>query len=134
VWTSLRQILDRAIERGPVAGASEVRDVIVLDEAHKFFTDKEENILDKIAKEGRKFGIELLAASQAPSHFSEDFLGNVGTKLLLGLDAMYHDSTVRKMRIDSRILDYVVAGKIAAVQVSDKRDMSHRFIKTRVGS
>jgi hypothetical protein len=28
----------------------------------------------------------------------------------------------------------VVAGKIAAVQVSDKRDMSHRFIKTRVGS
>lgn len=134
VWTSLRQILDRAIERGPVAGASEVRDVIVLDEAHKFFSDKEENILDKIAKEGRKFGIALLAASQAPSHFSEDFLGNVGTKLLLGLDAMYHDQTVRKMRIDGRILDYVVAGKIAAVQVSDKRDMSHRFIKTRVGS
>lgn len=134
VWTSLRQILDRAIERGPVAGASEVRDVIVLDESHKFFSDKEENILDKIAKEGRKFGIALLAASQAPGHFSEDFLGNVGTKVLLGLDAMYHDQTVRKMRIDGKILDYVVAGKIAAVQVSDKRDMSHRFIKTRVGS
>jgi Cdc6-like AAA superfamily ATPase len=134
VWTSLKQILDRAIERGPVAGASEVREAIVLDEAHKFFSDKEDNILDKIAKEGRKFGIALLAASQAPGHFSEDFLGNVGTKVLLGLDAMYHDQTVRKMRIDGRILDYVVAGKIAAIQVSDKRDMNHRFIKTRVGA
>jgi hypothetical protein len=134
VWTCLKQILDRAIERGPVAGASELREVIVLDEAHKFFSDKEDNILDKIAKEGRKFGIALLAASQAPGHFSEDFLGNVGTKVLLGLDAMYHDQTVRKMRIDGKILDYVVAGKIAAIQVSDKRDMSHRFIKTRVGS
>lgn len=133
VWTRLQQILDEAMEHGPVQGASEVRTVILLDEAHKFFSDKETNILDKISKEARKFGIALICASQAPSHFSEDFLGNVGTKVLLGLDAMYHDQTVRKMRIDPKILDYVVAGKIAAVQVSDKRNMSHRFIKTRVG-
>lgn len=134
VWTKLQQILDEAMEKGPVKGASEVRTVIVLDEAHKFFSDKETNILDKISKEARKFGVSLICASQAPSHFSEDFLGNVGTKILLGLDALYHDSTVRKMRIDPKILDYVVAGKIAAIQVSDKRDMSHRFIKTRVGN
>jgi len=48
----------------------------------------------------------------------------LGTELLLGLGAMHHDQTVRKMRIDS---------KVAAIEVSDKRDMSHRFIKTRVG-
>jgi hypothetical protein len=42
--------------------------------------------MDKIAKEARKFGIALLAASQAPGHFSQDFLGNVGTEVLLGLD------------------------------------------------
>lgn len=133
VWTRLQQILDEAMEQGPVAGASEVRTVILLDEAHKFFSDKETNILDKISKEARKFGVALVCASQAPSHFSEDFLGNVGTKILLGLDAMYHDQTVRKMRIDPKILGYVVAGKIAAIQISDKRDMTHRFIKTRVG-
>lgn len=133
VWTKLHQILEEEMEKGPVQGASEVRCVIVLDESHKFFSDKETNILDKISKEARKFGISLICASQAPSHFSEDFLGNVGTKILLGLDPMYHDQTVRKMRIDPRILDYVVAGKIAAIQVSDKRDMSHRFMKTRVG-
>lgn len=134
VWTKLKQILDEAMESGPVEGASEVRTVIVLDEGHKFFSEKESNILDKIAKEGRKFGVSLICASQAPSHFSEDFLGNVGTKILLGLDPLYRDSTARKMRIDPKILDYVVAGKIAAVQVSDKRDMSHHFKKTRVGN
>jgi hypothetical protein len=133
VWTKLQQILDDAMERGPVRGASEVREVIVIDEASKFFDVKEGNILDKISRESRKFGISLICGSQAPSHFSEDFLGNVGTKVLLGLDPMYHDQTVRKMRIDPAILDYVVAGKIAAVQISDKRDASHRFLKTRVG-
>jgi DNA helicase HerA-like ATPase len=117
-----------------VAGASEVREVVVLDEAHKFFAEKDTNVLDILARESRKFGIALICASQAPSHFSEDFLGNVGTKILLGLDSQYHDSTVRKMRVDSKVLEYVVAGKIAAVQVSDKRDMSHRFYKTRVGN
>jgi hypothetical protein len=134
VWTKLQQILDEAMEKGPVAGASEVNVAIVLDEAHKFFSDKETNILDKISKEGRKFGISLICASQAPSHFSEDFLGNVSTKVLLGLDPMYREQTIKKMRLDGKILDYVVAGKIAAIQVSDKRDMSHQFVKTRVGN
>ena len=134
VWTKLKQILDDAMELGPVQGASEVRVCAVIDEAHKFFIHKDTNILDKIVKEGRKFGVSLICASQAPSHFSEDFLGNVGTKAILGLDPMYRDSTVRKMRIDPKVFDYVVAGKIAAVQVSDKRDMSHQFRKTRVGN
>lgn len=134
VWTRLQQIMDEAMELGPVEGASEVRTAIILDEAHKFFNDKETNILDKISKEARKFGVALICASQAPSHFSADFLGNVGTKILLGLDSMYHDQTIRKMRIDPGILDYVVAGKIAAIQVADKRNTSHRFIKTRVGN
>lgn len=134
VWTCLQQIFERAKEQGMVQGASEVREVIVLDEAHKFFSPKDENILDILAKEARKFGIALIAASQAPSHFSEDFLGNVGTKILLGLDPLYHEQTVRKMRIERSILDYVVAGKIAAIQVSDKRDMRHHFVKTRVGN
>ena len=46
---------------------------------------------------------------------------------------MYYQATMRKMRIEQSVLNYVVAGKIAAVQVSDKRDSSHRFVKTRVG-
>ncbi len=134
VWTKLTQIFDAAMELGPVAGASELRDVIILDEAHKFFFDKEENILNKISKEARKFGIALICASQAPSHFSEDFLGNVGTKILLGLDQMYYDQTVRKMKIDPKILDFIVHRKIAAIQINSRDDSKPRFIKTRVAA
>jgi len=134
VWTRLQHIFEAAKERGIVDGASEVREVIVLDEAHKFFAPKETNILDIIAREGRKFGIALIAASQAPAHFSEDFLGTVGTKILLGLDPQYHDAMVRKMGVERDLLTRLVAGKVAAVQVADKRDMRHVFVRTRVGN
>lgn len=134
VWTKLTQIFDDAVERGPLPGASEIRDMIILDEAHKFFLDKEDNILNKISKEGRKFGISLVCASQAPSHFSEDFLGNVGTKILLGLDQMYYDQTVRKMKIDPKVLEYVIPGKIAAIQVANRGENLPRFVRTRVGT
>lgn len=133
VWTCLRQIFENAKEMGAVAGASEVREVIVLDEAHKFFNPKDTNILDILSREARKFGIALIAASQAPSHFSEDFLGNVGTKVLLGLDEQYHDWLLRKMRIDREILSCVAAKRIAAIQIADKRNEINRFMRTRVG-
>lgn len=134
VWTKLTQIFDAAMERGPVKGASELRDVIIIDEAHKFFVDKDDNILNKLAKEARKFGIGLICASQSPSHFSEDFLANVGTKILLGLDQMYYDQTVRKMKIDPKVLEYVVPGKLAAIQVNSRSDTKPQFIQTRVAA
>lgn len=131
VWTKLTQILDDAMARGPVSGPSEMREVIVIDEAEMFFSDKEKNILDRIATQGRKFGVSLICASQSPHHFSEDFLGNVGTKILLGIDEKYHDETVRKMKISPNVLKMVVPGRIAAVQISN-RDASNEFIQTRV--
>lgn len=134
VWTKLTQIFDEAIELGPVRGASELRDVIIIDEAHKFFIDKEDNIMNKLAKEARKFGIGLICASQSPSHFSEDFLANVGTKVLLGLDEMYHAQTVRKMRIDPKILDFIVPKKVVAVQVNSQSGIRPTFVQTRVAA
>jgi hypothetical protein len=134
VWTKLTQIFDEARELGPVKGASELRDVIIIDEAHKFFRDKEDNILNTLAKEARKFGIALICASQSPSHFSEDFLSNVGTKILLGLDQMYHDQTVRKMKIDPKILDFIVPTKVVAIQVASRSEQKPRFIQTRVAA
>jgi len=43
-----------------------------------------------------------------PTHFSEDFLGNVATKMLLS--EMYWDGAVRKLKIDPKILQYVTLG------------------------
>jgi hypothetical protein len=71
----LQEIFSSALERGPVRREEEglLRDIMIIDEAHLFFRDDENNILNTIAKEGRKFGLGLICASQSPTHFSEDF-------------------------------------------------------------
>ena len=52
---------------------------IVLDEAHRMLQDK---TLPKLLKEGRKFGVSVLAASQSMSDFSKQVIDNVGTKIV----------------------------------------------------
>jgi DNA phosphorothioation-dependent restriction protein DptH len=59
--------------------ASSLRLAIVLDEAHRLAKDV---TLPKLMKEGRKYGISVVVASQGLSDFHPDILGNVGTKII----------------------------------------------------
>lgn len=52
---------------------------IVIDEAHRFAND---TTLPKLMKEGRKYGISCLVASQSISDFNKDVTGNAGTKIV----------------------------------------------------
>ena len=56
-----------------------LRLAIVLDEAHRVSRD---TTLPKIMKEGRKFGVLVISASQGVSDFHPDVLGNAGTKII----------------------------------------------------
>jgi len=67
--------------------ADRIRLVIVLDEAHKLARDV---TLPKLMKEGRKYGIAIVAASQGVADFHPDVLGNVGTKISFRIN--YPDS------------------------------------------
>lgn len=58
--------------------AEELRLVIVLDEAHRLARDI---TLPKIMKEGRKFGVAVVVASQGIGDFHADVLNNAGTKI-----------------------------------------------------
>ena len=51
---------------------------VVLDEAHRLAKDK---TLPKLMKEGRKYGISVIVASQSTDDFSKDVLANAGTKI-----------------------------------------------------
>ena len=82
---------------GGPAGAG-LTDVIVLDEAHLFFRDDSDGMINKISREGRKFGLCLICASQSTQHFSDDFMSCVGTKVILGIDQSLWDGAVRKMK------------------------------------
>lgn len=126
----LQDIFAEAVQRGPV---NDLQDIIVLDEAHLFFKDDEDNILNTIAKEARKFGVALICASQSPTHFSDDFLANVATKIILGIDQMYWDSSARKMRIEQKILEYLVPQRSIAVQINNKMTSKNAFKQVYVG-
>jgi DNA helicase HerA-like ATPase len=113
----LEAIFLRAVQRGI---QSDLVEVIVLDEAHLFLNDDPENPINIIAKEARKFGVGLFAASQSPTHFSDDFIANVSTKIILGIDQMYWDGTVRKLKLDMKALDWIVPTRSLIMQMNNR--------------
>ncbi len=67
--------------------ADRMRLAIVLDEAHRLAKDV---TLPKLMKEGRKFGIVVIVASQGINDFHQDILSNAGTKVIFRVN--YPDS------------------------------------------
>ncbi|WP_164689339.1 ATP-binding protein [Herpetosiphon llansteffanensis] len=59
--------------------ANTIRLVVVLDEAHRLAKDI---TLPKLMKEGRKYGIAVVVASQGLNDFHQDVIGNAGTKIV----------------------------------------------------
>lgn len=103
---------------------AEPSNFLVLDEAHKFVTDDSDHILNVIQKEARKFGLGLILASQSLSHFPEDIIANAGTKLILGIDEMFHDTTARKLGIHPRRLASIKPRKTALLQIKTASSLS----------
>lgn len=58
---------------------SRMKLAVVLDEAHRMARDV---TLPKIMKEGRKYGVGMIVASQSADDFHKDVLGNAGTKIV----------------------------------------------------
>ncbi|MBE3558808.1 MAG: ATP-binding protein [Ktedonobacteraceae bacterium] len=59
--------------------AKRIRLAVVLDEAHRLAKDL---TLPKIMREGRKFGIAVIVASQTMADFHSDVLGTAGSKII----------------------------------------------------
>jgi DNA polymerase III delta prime subunit len=127
VWFRLEALFANAMQRGE---SPRVRDLIVLDEAHRYASNKSDdatNPIDTIAREARKFGLGLMGISQAPSHFPEDFLANVATKVLLGIDEMYWEASIRKLKIAEKTLKYIRPKQTLAVQIKASGDTRNTF-------
>jgi DNA helicase HerA-like ATPase len=129
VYFRLEELFRQALQRGV---QDQVVEIAVLDEAHLFFTDEVDNPLNVLAKEARKFGLALVCASQSPTHFSEDFLGNVATKIILGIDEMYWDGSVRKLKIEPKTLQYIMPKRTLAVQIKTGDGERARFIGVEI--
>lgn len=120
----LENIFYNRLEKGI---QDDLREIIILDEAHNFFTEDPENIVNVIAKEARKFGLGLFCASQSPTHFSDDFISNVGTKIILGIDQMFWDGSVRKLKIEQKALEWIIPHQRMVVQINNKGELRNKF-------
>lgn len=121
----LEAIFLNATQRGV---QDDVIELIILDEAHLFGSEEPDNPVNVIAKEARKFGLGLFAASQSPTHFSDDFISNVATKIILGIDQMYWDGTVRKLKIEQEALEWIIPHQRTVIQMSNKGENKTRPI------
>lgn len=113
----LEEIFAAAMQRGE---QSDVVEVIILDEAHIYADDDPDNIINNIAKEARKFGLAMICASQSPTHFTEDFISSVATKVILGIDEMYWRGSVTKMRVTEDALGWIKPQKTMLIQLKTR--------------
>lgn len=113
----LEELFAAAVQRGEQA---DVCEVIILDEAHIYADDEPDNIINTIAKEARKFGLAMVCASQSPTHFTEDFISSVATKVILGIDEMFWRGSVTKMRVSEEALAWIKPQKTMLVQLKTR--------------
>lgn len=125
----LRRLFDRAVQRGE---QNDLVEVIVLDEASRFSYDDEDNVLNVISNEARKFGMGLWCASQSPIHFSDDFLKNCAFKVVLGVAEGDLRKSVSKLGITEEDHAKLIARKRGLVQVRRSGELSSNFMLTEM--
>mgnify|MGYP000990106218 CR=1 FL=1 len=117
VKLKLQDIFEKCKRLGPTETGTELRHIVFLDEAHKFFTNEPDDIINIVAKEARKFGLGLWCASQQPTAFPESFLTNVGATILLGIHTSYWKRAGSMFRISEDSLKTVKPKEIMAVKL-----------------
>jgi hypothetical protein len=124
----LQEIFNNAIQRGE---QSDVVEVVVLDELGTYTSsqdaDNGDGVIGVVAREARKFGMALWAANQSPANVPESLISSVGTKIILGIDEMYWQSAVTKLRIETKLLDWIRPHKTLAVQIKEKGALKNRW-------
>lgn len=106
----LSRLTFEAIQRYRRINKQELPTVIVLEEAHTFlrefnFNNSNTNLcletFEKIAREGRKFGLSMVLSSQRPSELSQTVLSQCNTFLLHRIVNDRDQELVKKMVPDS---------------------------------
>lgn len=60
-------------------------------------------------------------------HTFQKILYLVGTKIILGLDQMFWDGSVRKLKIDQQALEWIVPHQKMVVQINNKAELKNKF-------
>jgi hypothetical protein len=124
---------EQALRESMDAGKSDrLRRIFLVDEGAPFYSEDADNPMNKISNEGRKFGLSLVVCSQSPTHFSEDFLGNVGTIVNTGINGQYWKMACNKLQIDESILRATRPREVMSVKLNVLGQPNTTFVSVNV--
>ena len=90
-------LISQQMNQHRIAGESPLKTFIAVDEAKKL---PQSEACDLVMRDGRKFGLHLLIASQSERHLSPDVLANSATKIVLPVDQSEVARVARVFRFD----------------------------------
>jgi hypothetical protein len=128
----IREIFDRAKQRGPIRDGDPPDHVIYLDEASKYFVAERDDILNVVSKEARKFGLALWCASQEPTDFPRSFLSSVGATVLTGIHNSYWRQSVGLLGASESVLSKIRPKDVIAVKFQRTRETNAPFMAVAV--
>jgi hypothetical protein len=118
-------LLDRIFRRRRLEGPQPLSLFLLVDES-KLCTparrDSPMAALNRLATEGRKFGVGLIAASQFVGHLPRDVVVNTFTKIVMRTDPTEIAPTARRFRIDETRLEALRRPGDALVHFADRTD------------
>jgi len=124
VYTHCAAILRACMDAGQ---STRLRRLIFLDEGHALLDDDGNSPLNRIVKEGRKFGLGLAIGSQSPTHFSADVLVNTATVIVTGLEAADREFAARKLNAPPELLKAVKPKAVVAVKLKRNGESEDGF-------
>lgn len=125
-----RRIFERAVQRGEQA---DVVEVVLVDEAKRFVYKDEESLLTKITNEARKFGLVTWVGAQSSDQLPDEFLNNLGFKVVLGLpEGKEGVKSALKLGIDEALAGKIEAKNRALIQVRNAGGGASGFVLTEV--
>ncbi len=109
-----------------------MRCAIFLDEAKDYTAKKKDGLVERIALEGRKFGIVQVIAGQQLEQFHKETISQCATKIVLGVDSMYHSDTVNKLSISREMIENIVHQKNILISIKRKGENTGDFVEVQL--
>jgi hypothetical protein len=123
----LQDLFNRAMERGE---QKTVVEVAVLDELSTYTGSQDDDgdgIIGVVARQARKFGLGLWAADQSPAGIPASLTSSLGTKIILGVDELYWNDAVSKLRMESKLVQWISPQVTMAAQLKEAGSTKNRW-------
>ncbi|MDA2926573.1 DUF87 domain-containing protein [Acidobacteria bacterium AH-259-G07] len=118
-------LLKQIFRQRQLAGIQPTSSYVLIDESKLCTPAKKDSplaALNRIATEGRKFGLGLIVSTQFIGHLGRDLVVNTFTKIVMGTDKTEIAATARKFRLEESMLQSLQHPGDALINFADSTE------------